>query len=244
MDAAQAVARPARPFQLDNWKRYLPLSRTDFTADRCTYVVGGTGKPLLANGGIVSWQTAFALMSRPDVHVVSYHDSFINTSRGLLQIPQKIMMRGYLGEHNRLVGMNIDTLLLRDGGLCQYTGLHVYLNHPDPAHRATIDHVIPQAAGGGSEWENVVLASAAANNLKSDRPLETLEKENFPRLYQEGSETPALPYQPWVLREQDYFYLLLRYETAFYERWREVFALPEPSPEALASFDINAAARQ
>ena len=33
----------------------------------------------------------------------------------------------------------------------------------------TVDHVLPQSRGGGSTWENTVLACGPCNNRKRDR---------------------------------------------------------------------------
>lgn len=48
---------------------------------------------------------------------------------------------------------------LRDRGVCGYCGA--------PGH--TIDHILPQSRGGGSTWENTVLACGRCNNRKGDR---------------------------------------------------------------------------
>jgi 5-methylcytosine-specific restriction endonuclease McrA len=49
----------------------------------------------------------------------------------------------------------------RDGGRCAYCG---GVGH-------TIDHIVPQARGGLSTWENTVLACGSCNNRKADRTL-------------------------------------------------------------------------
>ncbi|MEV5751246.1 HNH endonuclease [Actinoallomurus sp. NPDC052308] len=47
----------------------------------------------------------------------------------------------------------------RDGGLCAYCG----------GRGNTVDHIFPQSRGGGSTWENTVLACGPCNNRKRDR---------------------------------------------------------------------------
>ncbi|MGL4462551.1 MAG: HNH endonuclease [Planctomycetia bacterium] len=51
----------------------------------------------------------------------------------------------------------------RDHFLCQYCG-----GRPNPG-RATIDHVVPKARGGGTTWTNCVLACKECNGRKADR---------------------------------------------------------------------------
>lgn len=48
---------------------------------------------------------------------------------------------------------------LRDHGVCGYCG----------GRGTTIDHIVPQSRGGGSTWENTVLACARCNGRKGDR---------------------------------------------------------------------------
>ncbi|GAA4639870.1 HNH endonuclease [Actinoallomurus vinaceus] len=47
----------------------------------------------------------------------------------------------------------------RDRGLCGYCG----------GRGNTVDHILPQSRGGGSTWENTVLACGPCNNRKRDR---------------------------------------------------------------------------
>jgi 5-methylcytosine-specific restriction endonuclease McrA len=53
------------------------------------------------------------------------------------------------------------TLLARDNYTCQYCGT---TDQP-----LTIDHVVPRARGGKTEWTNVVAACAACNRKKADK---------------------------------------------------------------------------
>lgn len=49
----------------------------------------------------------------------------------------------------------------RDQFTCQYCGVHGY----------TVDHIIPLAAGGATELNNLVCACNSCNSSKSDRPV-------------------------------------------------------------------------
>lgn len=48
---------------------------------------------------------------------------------------------------------------LRDLGLCAYCG----------RRGNSVDHIVPISRGGGSSWENTVLACSSCNNRKRDR---------------------------------------------------------------------------
>ena len=50
-------------------------------------------------------------------------------------------------------------LYRRDDGVCGYCG----------ARAGTVDHIVPVSKGGGSTWENTVLACGPCNNRKRDR---------------------------------------------------------------------------
>jgi hypothetical protein len=54
-------------------------------------------------------------------------------------------------------------IYLRDSRTCQYCGL------PFGDNRLTLDHVIPQAQGGKSTWDNLVCACQSCNHRKADR---------------------------------------------------------------------------
>jgi hypothetical protein len=101
-------------------------------------------------------------------------------------------------------------------------------HHSDPNHRATIEHIVPRGGAhkGANCWQNVVLACASFNQLKACRTPQQMQG------------TGTLLTQPWVPHELDLFYLIMRYEAEFYERWQEVFTLPKPSKEAKDSFTL------
>jgi hypothetical protein len=229
MAALAQASGKISPLQLVSWPGVFDrrLKRADFKEDRCAVVVGGDNQPLLDNRGIVSWQTAILLAHRDDFHVVEYHeDKFIMSSSGPVRLPKKIMMKGCLGQHNRAAALNIHNLMIRDGGLCQYTGNWVMPHHSDPRHCATIEHIVPRGGlhQGENCWQNVTLACAAFNTFKACRT---------PQQLNAGYK---LLIQPWVPHEADLFYLLIQYESEFYDRWREVFTLPRASREAEKSF--------
>jgi len=55
------------------------------------------------------------------------------------------------------------SILLRDRFCCQYCGKRF------PANDLTFDHLIPRAAGGKTEWTNIVMACEPCNSKKADK---------------------------------------------------------------------------
>ncbi len=67
----------------------------------------------------------------------------------------------------------------RDHGVCAYCGKNI------PIAAATLDHVIPQALGGPSTWENLVTACRRCNGRKGCR---TPDQAHMKLLYR-----PSIP---------------------------------------------------
>lgn len=77
------------------------------------------------------------------------------------------------------------TVLERDGWVCSACGNHLEENHPDPAHDATVDHVIAKENGGRDVPENLVAMCRRDNGIKQDAPLLRVDWFN-PRWFAEG----------------------------------------------------------
>lgn len=92
-------------------------------------------------------------------------DDFMNTSRGLIRIPEVIVLKKGHKLRFREVKLNRRNLYRRDNGYCQYCGCK--LRHDD----WSIDHVVPRSKGGRTVWQNVVVACCACNTRKANRTL-------------------------------------------------------------------------
>lgn len=94
-------------------------------------------------------------------------------------------------------------VFVRDDYKCVYCG----------AKATTIDHVVPQAAGGPTSWENCVASCKACNNKKADKTLSEL-----------GWTLPFTPAPP-----SRYLLDLTRARTAEQrEVWQKYFAWHDP----------------
>lgn len=78
-----------------------------------------------------------------------------------IRIPKTIMLRDFV-RIQATPKFCRRSILLRDGLRCQYCG-----GRFDSAE-LTFDHVIPRAAGGKTEWENILTCCVACNTRKRD----------------------------------------------------------------------------
>jgi 5-methylcytosine-specific restriction endonuclease McrA len=111
----------------------------------------------------VSVQRAIKLICRGVVEVVKnteekIHDNFFVPA--VLRLIKAI--RKFYG---KAVQWSKTNLFVRDGYTCQYCGKTL------PAHKLTVDHIVPQARAGKTEWENCVAACHPCNNKKDDKSL-------------------------------------------------------------------------
>jgi 5-methylcytosine-specific restriction endonuclease McrA len=77
--------------------------------------------------------------------------------------PEVIVLTTYDGIGQRSVVFSRRNLFKRDKYTCMYCGVQ-----PGP-EELTIDHVMPKSRGGGSTWENCVLACVECNKKKANR---------------------------------------------------------------------------
>jgi len=87
----------------------------------------------------------------------------IRTVTKIIKAPRVIVLLRYGGFHRKRPRFNRLNIFRRDGGKCQYCG-KVF-----PKSELTIDHVVPRALGGTSEWGNVVCSCALCNRRKGGR---------------------------------------------------------------------------
>lgn len=87
----------------------------------------------------------------------------IRSQRLSLVPPEVIVLTSYAGIGQRSVVFSRKNLFKRDKYTCQYCG-----KQPGP-EELTIDHVMPKSRGGGSTWENCVLACIECNKRKANR---------------------------------------------------------------------------
>ena len=123
---------------------------------------------LLLNSGfeplrVISWQRAITLLVLGKVDVVEAYDTLVRSVNHALAMPSVVRLRRYTRGSGSRVKFSRANVYRRDGLTCQYCGAR-----PGP-DALTLDHVLPRARGGRTEWTNVVAACVACNARKADR---------------------------------------------------------------------------
>jgi len=90
-------------------------------------------------------------------------DAAARTVKGPIRVPTVIVLARYDRVPLRRLRLGLRGLWERDRGLCQYTG------RPLRPGEGSIDHVVPLSRGGGTTWENCVLAHRPVNHRKGAR---------------------------------------------------------------------------
>ncbi len=129
-------------------------------------------RPLCA----IPWQRAFVLDLCDKVDVLEFYEDVVRTMTEEYPLPAVIRLRQYLRVRPHVVALTRKNLILRDRGTCQYC-------YCMPVGRElTVDHVVPRSRGGGTSWDNVVLACGSCNRRKSNRtPSEARMRLQIPR---------------------------------------------------------------
>jgi 5-methylcytosine-specific restriction endonuclease McrA len=112
---------------------------------------------------LIPAQDAVSALWRERVDVVeAWEDAFFRSPSITIAVPKVVALRQYApvaGEPK----FCRRSILLRDRYCCQYCG------EAFPSHELTYDHVIPRAAGGKTEWTNIVTACLRCNGIKGNR---------------------------------------------------------------------------
>ena len=87
----------------------------------------------------------------------------VRTSSLRLRVPEVIVLTQYDRMPTNTVPFSRRNVFKRDRYTCQYCG------RQPGSDELTIDHVVPRAQGGQSNWENCVLACIDCNARKADR---------------------------------------------------------------------------
>lgn len=116
--------------------------------------------------GMISWQKAIKLQCKGKVEVIKYTEIILNNFEKTVKmfIPAVIRLIKYIRMiYGKKVPFNKHNLLIRDGYVCAYCGIHL------GKHNASIDHIVPRSSGGLSTFDNTVAACIPCNNKKDNR---------------------------------------------------------------------------
>lgn len=109
----------------------------------------------------ISYKKLAKFITNDKVDIISWWDDVFYYNTQLY--PSIVKLKDYIRKKPRIPRFNSKALFIRDNYICQYTGFRV------PSSKLTVDHVIPQAQGGVTNWDNCVTASLEINLYKGNR---------------------------------------------------------------------------
>lgn len=112
---------------------------------------------------VIPWQRAITLILLGKVDLVEAYDQVVRGINHSLQMPSVVRLRRYARGRTKGVKFSRTNVYRRDGFACQYCGAR------PGAASLTLDHVLPRAKGGRTEWTNIVTACVPCNAAKADR---------------------------------------------------------------------------
>lgn len=112
----------------------------------------------------VPWQRAITLLFLGKVEIVEeYEDQTIRSVTFEVKMPSVVRFLKMLRHRKPVVRFSRENVFARDHGQCQYCGVKLARSE------ATYDHVLPRSRGGGTHWENIVIACVRCNQKKGGR---------------------------------------------------------------------------
>lgn len=125
-----------------------------------TLVLNATWQPVAR----IPWQRAITLLFLGKVEVVEeYQDKTIRSVTFEVKMPSVVRFLRRLKRRKPVIRFSRENVFARDHGQCQYCSKKV--TRPE----ATYDHVLPRSQGGGTHWENIVIACVPCNQRKGGR---------------------------------------------------------------------------
>jgi len=136
-----------------------------------------TTEILLLNGSyeplrIITAKKAVDLMLRGVVEKVDGVATKFQTPSTIFEVPSVLRLKYYVNVPHRTIHWTRRNIMKRDRWTCAYCGIHLG-EYQDGVlitkEQFTVDHVIPQSAGGKNTWGNTVCACYRCNHRKANR---------------------------------------------------------------------------
>lgn len=164
-----------------------------------TLILNADGNPLsVVPLSVVTWQTAIRLAYQDKVRIVNeYEDWEVHSPSVTWKVPSIVMCTDYV-KWSRQVKYNRTNILLRDMFTCQLCGAR------PPSSQLTLDHVVPRAHGGKTNWTNIVAACKACNHKKGAnkkiKPKKLPTKPNYYELMAKRQKFPiTIRDESWLI---------------------------------------------
>lgn len=145
--------------------------------ERPTLVLNRSWQPVhvapVARALILLWNGSAHVVDPDDFRLYSWSDwaalaprdgePFIRTVASRLRVPEVVTLTRHDRPRVNAVTFCRRNVFKRDHNTCQYCGAR------PGTEELTIDHVMPRSQGGGTTWENCVLACVSCNARKANR---------------------------------------------------------------------------
>lgn len=109
---------------------------------------------------ILRWQDAVTMIFVGKADVLVEYEAELRSPSMVMQAPAVIRFRGRMKYRRSAVKFSRLNVYLRDDFTCQYCGRRFL------QRQLSFDHVVPRAAGGRTEWSNIVTACKPCNGRK------------------------------------------------------------------------------
>ncbi|MEM1034713.1 MAG: HNH endonuclease [Myxococcota bacterium] len=111
----------------------------------------------------IRWEDAVTLVYLGKADTVVEYAEEISSPSVTMRLPAVVRLRKRFVWRKRGVRFSRVNVFTRDGFRCQYCGERFAMS------KLTFDHVVPRAAGGRTEWTNIVTACRPCNSIKGDK---------------------------------------------------------------------------
>lgn len=108
---------------------------------------------------VLDWKEAIKSQFLEKVYVVDFYDVECRSPSTIMKIPAVVALKKYFYAEQR-IHPSRRNILIRDDYTCQYC------NKVFSEDELTLDHVLPKARGGTSQWTNLVAACKRCNVKK------------------------------------------------------------------------------
>jgi len=141
---------------------------------------------------VVTSTRAFVVVYKGSAEIIAEHPvEFKMVDENLhIKKPSIIRIPRYVKVGHHKVNLNKQNVFKRDNYSCVYCGSR-------EKRKLTIDHVIPQSAGGGNSWSNLVTACFDCNNRKGSMSLEE---------FGATIDNPRKPHYLMLMQKQQFIY--------------------------------------
>lgn len=115
--------------------------------------------------GVIPWEKAISLVFSGKVYTLASYNKEIHSPTTSMNLPSVIVFKNGKRAKINCARFSRKNVWVRDEGKCQYCGVQV------SAEKYTLDHIVPKARGGQTNWLNVVTCCQKCNQRKGDKSL-------------------------------------------------------------------------